>query len=149
MESSPDTHNDVEENLVAMQKGRMDSEAFINELINSQLFMPVEDEESSIGGFQRSTKAKPLTIKSDDDDEVLILFSSPDRAKGFISNFSNYNGGLLVEFKWVLERVGSGICISINPDWEFGIDFDTATVEQLIHVSAAQGDKMDESAKPN
>ena len=53
----------------------------------------------------------------------------------FLADFPAYRGGLLAEFGWVLERIGSGVGIAINPGWEFGMDLDPATVEQLIHLN--------------
>jgi hypothetical protein len=131
-------HNDLETRLVAAQQGELDSEQFMHELLVSQVFMPVEDENSGIQGFQRSARANPLTLHSDEGQHVLVLFTSPERAKPFLADFPAYQGGLLAEFSWILERIGSGIAISLNPGMEFGIDFDASTVEQLIHAGRQQ-----------
>ena len=131
-------HNDLETRLVAAQRGELDSEQFMQELLGSQVFMPVEDETSGIQGFQRSARANPLTLQSEDGQNVLVLFTSPERAKPFLEDFPGYQGGLLTEFSWILQRIGSGVAISLNPGAEFGIDFDAATVEQLIHASNSQ-----------
>ena len=108
----------------------MSSESFMEYLMDTQVFMPIKD---SIGieGFTGSSKAIPLTLKSEDNTEVLILFTSPERAKDFVSDFPGYEGGLLTEFSWVLERTGSGIGISINPNWPVGIDLEPDMVQQL------------------
>lgn len=131
-------HNDLEEKLVAAQEGRLDSDVFMRELLDQQLFMPVQDEAAEIAGFQRSTKARPLTVEAEDGTSVLVLFTSPDRAKPFLQDFPDYGGGLLSEFSWILERVGSGIGIAINPGIEFGIDFEAETVAQLIHLNTSR-----------
>ncbi len=131
-------HNDLETKLVAAQQGHMDSDVFMHELLDSQIFMPVEDEPDQIQGFQRSTKANPLTVESENGVNVLVLFTSPERAKGFLQDFPAYRGGLLTEFSWILTRIGSGVAVSINPGMEFGIDLDPDTVEQLIHLSSAR-----------
>ena len=107
----------------------------MKELLDSQLFMPVEEEQNQIQGFQRSTSANPLLLQSEDGVNVMVLFTSPERAKGFLDDFPAYRGGLLTEFSWILDRIGSGIAVSINPGMEFGIDLDTDTVEQLIHLN--------------
>jgi hypothetical protein len=101
-------------------------------LMDTQIFMPVKD---SIGieGFTSSDKAIPLTLHSDDNIEVLVLFTSPDRARGFVRDHPGYEGGLLAEFKWVLERTGSGVGISINPNWPVGMDMEPEMVQQLKH----------------
>ena len=130
MHDSFESRNELEENLLAAQEGTMQSEDFMTYLMDAQVFMPVKD---SIGieGFTSSDKAVPMTLKSEDNVEVLILFSSPDRSKMFMQDFPGYDGGLLAEFKWVLERVGGGVGISINPDWPVGFDLEPEMVQQL------------------
>jgi len=140
MEQTFTAHNELETKLVAAQQGQLDSEVFMQELLDAQIFMPVEDEPNQIQGFQRSTKANPLTLESEDGVNVLVLFTSPERAKGFLEDFPAYRGGLLTEFSWVLARIGSGVGVSINPGMEFGIDLDPHTVEHLIHINNARAD---------
>ena len=122
--------NELEEKLLATQEGQMSSDEFMKYLMDTQVFMPVKD---SIGieGFTSSDKALPLTLKTEDELEVLILFTSPERSKEFVQDFPGYDGGLLAEFKWVLERTGSGIGISINPNWPVGIDLEPGMIELL------------------
>lgn len=140
-------HNDLETKLIAAQSGELDSNSFMQELLASQVFMPVEDEPSGIQGFQRSSKANPLTLESEDGHNVLVLFTSPERAKPFLVDFPGYQGGLLTEFSWILGRIGSGIAIALNPGFEVGIDFDADTVEQMIHAN--QGPQTGASPTPN
>jgi hypothetical protein len=130
MQDDFEARNELEEKLLAAQEGQMSSEALMEYLMETQVFMPVKD---SIGieGFTSSNKAVPLTLKTDDDLEVLVLFTSPDRSKAFVQDFPGYDGGLLAEFKWVLERTGSGIGISINPNWPVGMDLEPGMIEQL------------------
>ena len=99
-------------------------------LMDNQVFMPVKDT-TGIEGFTSSDKAMPLTLKTEDNIEVLILFTSPDRSKEFMQDFPGYDGGLLAEFKWVLERTGSGIGVSINPSEPVGMDLEPEMIEQL------------------
>jgi hypothetical protein len=138
MDQTFTAHNELETRLVAAQQGELDSEVFMEELLVSQVFMPVEDQPSGIQGFQRSAKANPLTIDTEDSEKVLVLFTSPERAKAFLVGFPAFQGGLLTEFSWILERIGSGIAISLNPGMEFGIDFDASTVEQLIQANRSR-----------
>jgi hypothetical protein len=130
MNETFDARNELEQKLVAAQEGQLSSEEFMAYLLDTQVFMPVKD---SIGieGFTGSDKAIPLTLKTEDDIEVLILFTSPDRAKIFLQDFPGFDGGLLTEFKWVLERTGSGVGISINPNWPVGMDMEPEMVQQL------------------
>ena len=130
MQETFEARNEVEEKLLAAQEGQISSEAFMEYLMDNQVFMPVKD---SIGieGFTSSDKAIPLTLKTEDNIEVLILFTSPDRSKEFVQEFPGYDGGLLAEFKWVLERTGNNIGISINPNWPVGMDLEPDMVQQL------------------
>ncbi len=137
MDTEFTAHNELEKKLVSAQQGQLDSADFVSDLMASQVFMPVQDEPGEIQGFQRSSKANPLTLESEDGQNVLVLFTSPERAKPFLVDFPDYQGGLLTDFSWILERIGSGIAISLNPGIEVGIDFDTGMVEQMIHAHNA------------
>ena len=125
--------NELERKLMATHEGRLAQDDFIKGLFDEQIFMPVLDDDTGIQGLQRSSKAKPLTIEEEGGTNVLILFTSPERAKPFVQHFPGYEkGGLLTEFSWVVERIGSGVGISLNPGWDVGIDFDPEMVATLV-----------------
>ena len=130
MSQAFEPRNDLELKLQAAQEGKIDGEVFMEHLMNSQVFMPVEDR-LGIGGFQGSNKITPLIIKADNGTDVLVLFTSPERAKSFVKEYPGYEGGLLGEFKWVLETTGLGHGIALNPGWEVGIDMEPEMVEHL------------------
>jgi SseB protein N-terminal domain len=130
MPSAP--HNDLEHRLQDLHAGSLEAEEFIRFLLDTQVFMPVQDEKIAIKGFQRSPHAQPLVIEDENGTQVLILFSSPERAKVFLEQYPDYHGGLLTEFPWILRRIGSGVGISINPDWELGFDIDPEQAAALI-----------------
>ena len=50
----------------------------------------------------------------------------------FIKNYPEYDGGFIAEVPWMLERLGEGMGVSLNPDAEEGIDFDPETIRQLL-----------------
>ena len=130
MSDTFEPRNDLEQALVSAQEGRISGEEFMRFLLTQQVFMPVEDKEP-IGGFQISTRANPLALQSEEGYKVLVLFTSPERARPFLGDFPDFKGGLLTEFKWVLDRMGTGYGISLNPGWEFGIDMEPDMVRQL------------------
>jgi len=130
MHENFEARNDLEQKLLAAQEGQLPENEFMQYLLEAQVFMPVRDS-INIAGFTGSNKAIPLTVKTEDAVEVLILFTSPDRAKTFVQDHPGYEGGLLAEFKWVLERTGSGVGISINPNWPVGMDMEPEMVQQL------------------
>jgi hypothetical protein len=125
-----EARNELEQKLMAAQEGSLPESEFMHYLLEAQVFMPVRDS-INIAGFTGSNKAIPLTLHTEDALEVLVLFSSPERAKNFIQDYPGYEGGLLVEFKWVLERTGSGVGISLNPTWPVGMDLEAEMVQQL------------------
>ena len=123
--------NELEHKLLAAANGELSSEELIAGLLDAQVFMPVEDEESGIIGFQRSTYARPLVVQAEEGVHVLVLFSSPERSKLVVQEFPKFGGGLLTDFRWVLERIDAGAGVTINPGWEVGIDLDPETIAQL------------------
>lgn len=125
-------HNDLERELLAVHNGEAETEDFVLRLLDQQVFMPVHDEKDAIQGFQRSTQAQPLVVTDEDGVQVLVLFTSPERAKPMVADFPDYSGGLLTEFSWLLRRLDGGFHIALNPGWDIGLDFDADTVAQLI-----------------
>jgi hypothetical protein len=122
--------NELERQLLDAQEGKISGEAFMRQLLMLQVFMPVEDKQG-IGGLQTSSRAKPLIVKGEDGTDMLVLFTSPERAKDFVRQHPAYQGGLLTELSWILGRMGSGYGIALNPGWPVGMDLDRATVQQL------------------
>jgi len=122
--------NELEQHLIAAQEGRLGLDQFMQHLLAAQLFMPIYDRHH-IGGFQPDDKAQPLTLETEEGAEVLVLFTAPERAKTFLAEFPGYEGGLLAEFTWILERTGVGIGITLNPGLEVGFDIEPEMVQQL------------------
>jgi hypothetical protein len=125
-------HNDLEQQLVEVHAGTLEVEDFVARLMNEQVFMPVKDEKHAIAGFQLSTQAEPLILEDEDGTKVVVVFTSPERAKPFLEYYPNFKGGLLTEFSWLLKKIGGGFPISLNPGWEIGLDFDAEMVASLI-----------------
>ena len=128
--------NDLERQLMAAQEGQIQPEAFIRTLLGSEVFMPIY-EKHQIGGFATDTKAQPLKIQSEDGQDVLVLFTSPDRAKAFVKDYPGYGGGLVTEFTWILEKLGIGYGISLNPGQDYGIDFHAQDVANIAAMGSS------------
>ena len=123
--------NELEQHLLAAQEGSMDEQTFMHTLLTSQVFMPIHDKHG-IGGLQTSSSAVPLTLPTEAGFDVIVLFTSPERAKDFLQEHPGYEGGLLAEFTWVLEKMGTGLGITLNPGLEAGLDMEPEMVRQLI-----------------
>jgi len=130
---TPQAMNEAEALLVKALAGELEGDTFIQQLLEVTLFMPIY-EKHQIGGLQPTSgdQAVPLTLDDDTGNKVLILFTSPERAKTFVRDFPGYGGGLLAEFKWIIEKVGVGYGIAINPDHEeLGIDLEVGMLQNL------------------
>jgi hypothetical protein len=130
MSENFEPRNELERALVAAQEDRMSDQELMSLLMTSQLFMPVRDR-LGIGGFQSSSRATPLSVKAEDGTDVLVVFTSPDRAKGFLADFPQYQGGLLTDLKWILEKMGTGFGITINPGWPVGLELEPQALVQI------------------
>lgn len=122
--------NDLERQLIDAQEGRLPPESFLATLLGSEVFMPVY-EKYQIGGLQTQQIAQPLKLIADDGGEALALFTNPERAREFVKDFPGYGGGLVAEFTWILEKLGVGFAITLNPGLAFGMDFEAQDVVQL------------------
>jgi hypothetical protein len=124
--------NELEKELVSALDGSMSGEDFIKHLLNAQVYMPIQDETHAIKGFQRSTKAQPLLVEDEEGAQIMILFTSPGRAKEFVDDYPGYGGGLLTEFSWVLRKMDAPLGIALNPGFEAGFDMDAEMVADLM-----------------
>ena len=120
---------DIEQKLVDAQEGRLSSEDFMQELLEATMFLPVYDD--SVSGIQLSDKARPISIQLEDGTEIMVAFTSPERAREFLDQAPGQSGGILESFRWIVEHAGTGVGISINPGWDFGLDIEPEMVARL------------------
>jgi hypothetical protein len=129
--------NELEAQILEAQEGHITSDDLLKTLMGSQVFMPVQDEKAPVLNIQRSSRAQPLVLSSEEEGTpILVLFSSPERAKPFIKDYPGFTGGILESFKWVLQNMGSGYGIALNPNTEVGFDMEPETVQELIEQLA-------------
>jgi hypothetical protein len=130
--TTTEARNELEAKILEAQEGRITSDDLLKTLMGSQVFMPVQDEKAPVLNVQRSTRAQPLVLSAEEGTPILVLFSSPERAKPFLEDYPGFTGGILESFKWVLQNMGSGYGIMLNPDSEVGFDMELETVQDLI-----------------
>jgi len=122
--------NELEKKLIQAQNGEIEGVDFLREMLDMQVFMPIRDKHS-IAGFQESKEAIPLSFKDEDGAEMVILFTSPERAKEFVKDYPGYEGGLLEDFKWVIGKIGGGYGVILNPGFEVGLELEANMLEQM------------------
>lgn len=127
-----EARNELEKSLLAAQEEEISSDDLLNILMNSQVFMPVQDEKPELFNIQRSTRAQPLVLTAEDSTPILVLFSSPERARDFISDYPGFGGGIFTEFTWVLEKMGRDFGIALNPGLDVGLDMEPQTINELV-----------------
>ncbi|MCX8017013.1 MAG: SseB family protein [Rhodocyclaceae bacterium] len=142
-DSDLDPKNELERLLLAAMTGEMSSEEFMQALLGQQVFIPVRDDDKDpgIAGFQRTTKATPLIVEDEDGQRILVLFTSPERAKAFLADTPGYGGGLLTDFSWIVERMEPGFAIVVNPGLDFGIDIAPENVTEMLGLLAERAAK--------
>lgn len=134
--------NELEAKLLAAMNGELEAEDFMRELMAQQIFIPIKnDPDSGIKGFQRTTKATPLVVQDEDGQNILVLFTSPERAKEFLAEMPGYGGGLLADFSWIVERMEPGFAIVVNPGLEFGMDISPEDVTRMLGLLADKASK--------
>jgi len=134
--TTTEARNELEAKILEAQEGRITSDDLLKTLMGSQVFMPVQDEKAPVLNVQRSTRAQPLVLSAEEGTPILVLFSSPERAKPFLQDYPGFTGGILESFKWVLQNMGSGYGIMLNPESEVGFDMEPETVQDLIQQLA-------------
>jgi len=131
--------NELERKLLAAIRGDLSAEDFMRELLTQQVFIPIRDDrDSGITGLQLTNKATPLIVDDEEGGKILVLFTSPERAKDFLADVPDYSGGLLAEFAWIVERIEPGIRIAVNPGIELGMDIEPEHVMEMLALLAAR-----------
>jgi len=124
--------NDLEIKVIQAQNGEIAGEEFLKEMLDMQVFMPIQDKHN-IAGFQDSKQTTPLSFKDEDGTEMVVLFTSPERAKEFVKDYPGFDGGLFENFKWVIEKIGGGYGVILNPGYEVGLELEASILESLSH----------------
>lgn len=132
MSEAFEPRNELEKSLLAAQDEEISSDDLLNILMNSQVFMPVQDEKPALFNNKHPTRAQPLVLTTEDSTPILVLFSSPERAKDFIGDYPGFGGGIVTEFTWVLEKMGRDFGIALNPGLDVGFDMEPQTVNELV-----------------
>src|SRR4030065_360141 len=103
-----EARNELEAQILAAQEGRITSDDLLAALMDSQVFMPVQDEKAPVLNVQRSTRAQPLVLSAEEGTPILVLFSSPERARPFLQDYPGFTGALPESFPCVPPNLSRG-----------------------------------------
>jgi hypothetical protein len=127
--------NDLERDLLHAQNGRLSEEDFLRRLLAAPLVMPVQDTASGgtdTDGSSARPPVQPLFVQDEQGGNVLLLFTSPERARDALHGRPDYPGGLVVELPWILQQLGTGYLIRLNPGFEAGLELEADAIQELL-----------------
>lgn len=138
-EPTIEAKNELEKRLLSAIEGELPAEDFMLEMLAQQVFIPIKDDrDSGVAGLQLTNKATPLVVQDEDGRNILVLFTSPERARDFLADVPGYSGGLLADFAWIVERMEPGFAIAVNPGIELGMDIEPEDVSHMLTLLAAR-----------
>ena len=108
----------------------------MNTLVESQVFMPVRDD-INIAGFQSSQSAALLVIQDENGTNILVIFTSPDRAHNFLQDHDGFTGGMVEIFGKIPQMNGVGYSVTIKLGEEVGMDLEPDIVEHIVRPGQA------------
>jgi hypothetical protein len=122
MNSPQDTfepQNDLEQQLLFAQNGRLAVADFVAALVDSQVFVLLDSEVPDSGEM---TGVQPLQLADEQGNNVLAAFTSPERSSPMAARFPEFKFGLLVAFRWLLQAGPSDVGLVINPGSTVGLE---------------------------
>lgn len=102
-------------------------EAFVGELVRSQVFLLSQGDPAESPPAQ----LRPLVQAGSEGHPCLCVFTHPDRALPIQADHPDYRLGLLVAFTWILETAPKGLGLLINPGWDLTTEQPPHGLDQL------------------
>jgi len=123
--------NELEKSLLSAQNEEISSDDLLNILMNSQVFMPVQDDKPAVLNIQHRCApsrwcSTPRTAR-----RFWCCFRTRSAPRS-LGDYPGFGGGLLTEFTWVLEKMGRDFGIALNPGLDVGFDMEPETVNELV-----------------
>ncbi len=115
--------NELEQQLQQAQNGQLAPERFFQTLLAAPLYMPMEGR----------APGQPLMVEDEEGTRVLMLFTSPERARPFIADYPEYaETGVQEALPAILARLGAEVGVSLNPGAPLGFDLGPEQVRELL-----------------
>jgi hypothetical protein len=121
--------NLLEEKLLALYRKEIQIIEFLELMFDSQVII-LADRDVDISG--PSMDFNPLAITSPMGFDVLVTFSSLERAKAALAHYPDYPFALAVDTKWFLLGAYENAGVALNPGWAFGFELPPQALQQLL-----------------
>jgi hypothetical protein len=122
-------NNLLEEKLLAMYRKEVKINEFLEMLLDSQVII-LADRDVDISG--PNMNFNPLAITSPMGYNVLVTFSSIERAKAALSNYPEYKYAVAVDTSWFLLGAYENTGFALNPGWPLGFELPPEGLQQFL-----------------
>ena len=122
-------NNPLEEKLLALYRKEIRIIEFLELLIESQVVI-LADRDVDIS--RPSMYFNPLAITSPMGFDVLVTFSSLERAKAALARYPKYPCAMAVNTKWFLQGAYENAGFALNPGWPFGFELAPEGLQQML-----------------
>ena len=126
--------NALELSLLKAQQGTGLPEDFFNELLQSQVFVLLDKEIGPEGRWDSSISLCVLTNAAGN--PVVAAFTAPERSSPWHERLPQFQYGLLVTSTWLLNGLGPGVGVVLNPGHPVGVELAPEAIDRLKRQAA-------------
>lgn len=121
--------NDLEKALAAAQNGESTITEFLQQLIDSDVFILLSRSEERDDEGARDIQ--PLVLEGPDKTPMIAMFTLPERGSPLTKEFPDFTFPLEVEFSWIVANASEGMGLVINPGWSYAASLPPEALSQL------------------
>lgn len=122
--------NDLEKALAAAQNGESTTAEFLQQLIDSDVFILLSQAEKS-DDDEAGHNIQPLVLEGPDKAPMLAMFTHSERVSPLTEEFPDFTFPLEVEFSWVVANASDGMGLVINPGWSYAASLPPEALAQM------------------
>jgi hypothetical protein len=121
--------NDLEQRLLDARAGTIASSAFLDTLLESPVFVLLDKDPGPSGSWDASTSL--LVLNNAAGLPLVAMFTAPAHSVAWHKRFPRFEFGMLVEFRFLLQGIGDGVGIVLNPGLEVGAELKPDAIADL------------------
>jgi hypothetical protein len=132
--------NELETQMVSVQKGELEQQDFLTHLVNSKAIVMLDQPPRLSGEWDNDIH--PLVVGSPNGFPVLAVFSSVERSAVSKEKAPGHPYAMEAPFAWMLRGIQPGVGLVMNPGSAFGFEIPPDSLSSL-----RQGYGITEDAK--